>query len=733
MKLSIIRLVLLLSLLASFACAANSTTSELQRLEARAQNVTLIRDDFGVPHIYAKTDADVVFGLLYAQSEDDFNRVEQNYIWATGRLAEVEGEKALYSDLRARLYMTVEEAQAAYAAAPAWLKALCDAFADGINYYLATHPQVKPRLLTHFEPWMPMFFSEGSIGGDIEAISLEGIKAFYGTSLPIEPPKQAMAEPAGFREPAGSNGFAISGKLTESGNTMLLINPHTSFFFRGEVHVVSEEGLNAYGAVTWGQFFVYQGFNENTGWMHTSTYVDFMDEYVEDVFEENGRLLYRYGDEVKPVQTSEVTLKYKDRDGISERTFPMYHTQHGPVTHMLGGRWVVTRINWDPVNALRQSFTRTKLSNYNEFREMMKIRTNSSNNTVFADSTGNIAYFHGNFVPKRDPQFDFSKPVDGSNPATDWQGVHTLDETITVLNPANGWIQNCNSTPFTSAAEFSPKREDYPAYMAPDPENFRSLHAVRVLTGVKDLTLEKLLDIAYDPYLPGFEKLIPGLVEAYDRSGIDRPEIAAPIAVLRDWDFRVAVDSVAMTLAHFYGVAYSDKAAGMADAYDMEKIDLINYLGTGTTDEERLQVFADTVAMLTADFGQWNTPWGEVNRYQRINGDIEQPFDDDAPSLPVGMASGNWGALASFGAKQYPGTRRIYGTSGNSFVALVEFGDRVRAISMLAGGQSGDPGSPHFNDQAQRYVDREFKEVAYYREDVERRAEQTYHPGTRKP
>jgi acyl-homoserine lactone acylase PvdQ len=234
-----------------FGCSRQAVEPEFERLKARAENVTIFRDDFGVPHIYAKTDADAVFGMLYAQSEDDFNRVEQNYIWAIGRLAEVEGEEALYSDLRARLYMTVAEAKAAYESAPEWLQALCDAFADGVNYYLYTHPDVQPRLLTRFEPWMPMFFSEGSIGGDIEQIPLDGIRAFYSGDDPTAGLRSDS--PPVFREPAGSNGFAISGALTESGNAMLLINPHTSLFFRGEIHVVSEEGLNAYGAVTWGQ------------------------------------------------------------------------------------------------------------------------------------------------------------------------------------------------------------------------------------------------------------------------------------------------------------------------------------------------------------------------------------------------------------------------------------------------------------------------------------------------
>jgi acyl-homoserine lactone acylase PvdQ len=719
-----VSILLLLFLLTSCSQDKDSSAPPVpDKLASRAQNVTIIRDDFGVPHIYAKTDADAVFGLLYAQAEDDFNRIERNYVWAIGRLAEIDGEQALYSDLRARLFMTTDEAKAAYDGAPDWLKALCDAWADGLNYYLRTHADVQPRLLTRFEPWMPMFFSEGSIGGDIEQIPLKGIEAFYGENRSLESLPETTA---GIQEPGGSNGFAISGQLTRSGDAMLLINPHTSFYFRGEVHVVSDEGLNAYGAVTWGQFFVYQGFNENTGWMHTSTYVDFIDEFIEDVSQNDGTFSYRYGDEMRPVEASEVTLKYKDGDQFSERTFEVYHTHHGPVTHMLDGKWVATKINWDPVSALQQSYTRTKQSGYEGFHEMMDIRTNSSNNTVYADSQGNIAYYHGNFVPRRDPQFDFSKPVDGSNPATDWQGLHTVDETITLLNPENGWLQNCNATPFTAAAGFSPKREDYPVYMAPEAESFRGIHAVRVLSGQSDMTLDKLIEIAYDPYLPGFEQLIPGLIEAFDTSGDVYAELSPAIEVLRDWDFKVSADSVAMSLAHFYALRYQEQGANPGELSGM---DLINFFGTGSPLDERLQIFAATVVSLAADFGRWDTPWGAINRFQRITGDIEQPFDDDAPSLPVGMASGKWGALASFGAKSYKGSKRIYGTSGNSFVAVVEFGDRVKAKSMLAGGQSGHPGSPHFYDQAQRYVDREFKDVAYYREDVEKRATRTYHPG----
>jgi acyl-homoserine lactone acylase PvdQ len=694
---------------------------EVSVLQKRAENVEIIRDDFGVPHVYAKTDADAVFGLLYAQAEDDFPRIERNYIWATGRLAEVEGKDALFSDLRARLYMTTEEAIAAYEGAPEWLKVLCRSFADGLNYYLETHPEVKPSLITHFEPWMPMFFSEGSIGGDIEQIPLNGIKAFYGEQR--NAPRKAMIDES---EPSGSNGFAISGELTESGNAMLLINPHTSFYFRGEVHVVSEEGLNAYGAVTWGQFFVYQGFNEKNGWMHTSTRADFIDEFVEDVFEENGNLYYQYGDEKRSVDVASVTLKYRDGDKLSEKTFPTYHTHHGPVTHMVDNKWVTTKINWDPVNALQQSYIRSKTNNHDEFREMMDIRTNSSNNTVYADSDGTIAYYHGNFMPKRDPGFNYSEPVDGSNPNTDWNGLHTVDESISIVNPKNGWIQNANSTPFTAAAEYSPKREDYPAYMAPDAENFRGVHGIQVLTGKSGFTLDNLIETAYDSYLPGFAALIPGLVEAYDRAPQKDTSIAGAIDALRNWDFRVAVDSVPMSLAHFYGMNYRAQGKTPKGLSGMERL---TFFGKQSPDEERLAVFKQTVDQVTRDFGQWDTPWGEINRLQRLSGDIKAGFDDEKPSLAVGLASGRWGALAAYGSRTGENTKRLYGYRGNSFVAVVEFGDKVKAKTLLAGGQSGDPKSPHFYDQAQRYVEHSFKDVAYYREDVEKRAVTRYSPG----
>ncbi len=716
-------------LLVSLGCTADA---EISRLEAISERVEIIRDDFGVPHVYAKTDADAVFGMLYAQCEDDFNRVEQNYIWAIGRLAEVEGPSSLYSDVRARMFMTQEEAVKAYEQAPEWLQKLCNSFADGVNYYLHTHPEVKPRLLTLFEPWMPFYFSEGSIGGDIERVSTTKIKALYEGETQIALAEDQLAEQpyspfSLYEEPAGSNGIALNGDMTESGNAMLLINPHTSFFFRGEMHVVSEEGLNAYGAVTWGQFFIYQGFNEKTGWMHTSTYTDVIDEYVETVRHTQTGKEYKYGEKWLAIDSIQEVFSVKTDAGLQQNSLTLYRTHHGPITHKIDDQLTATALMWSPAKALEQSFIRTKQLNYEGFNQMMQLKTNSSNNTVYADADKNIAYWHGNFIPVRDTRFDFAKPVDGSDPDTDWKGLHELEEHITLLNPSTQWLQNCNSTPFTAAGPDSPRPEDFPYYMSTAPENFRGVHAISLLEQTQKHTLESLIDLAYDSYLPAFEALIPGLVRSFDET--PNPDLTEEIELLRNWDFRTSAESKAMTLAHFYGTALYQKAPSLKGYSPME---LMQYWGqSADLNALRREVFAEAVGGLRRDFGSSLIEWAEVNRYQRLDASIFQAFNDSLPSVGIGHASGRWGALAAYGARYTNNTKKIYGTRGNSFVAVVEFGEKLRAKSLLAGGQSSDMNSRHFDDQVEMYAAGLFKEVPFYREDVLKRAIETYRPGKR--
>jgi acyl-homoserine lactone acylase PvdQ len=715
--------------LLALACIASlpaAESPEAVRWEKEAKSVTIIRDKWGIGHVYGKSDADTVFGAEYAQAEDDFNRVETNYINAMGRMAEAEGEAQIYLDLRMKLFIDPEELKKEYTLSPPWLRKLMDAFADGLNYYLAKHPNVQPKVIRHFEPWMALSFTEGSIGGDIERVNLARLEAFYGKG-PVSRliPAGEAADP----EPRGSNGMAIAPSNTASRHALLLINPHTSFFFRSELQMVSQEGLNAYGAATWGQFFLYQGFNDKAGWMHTSSGVDAIDEYLETVEKRNGHYFYRYGNEWRPMMESTIAVPYRGGKGFEEKKFTVYKTHHGPVVREENGKWVCFRIMQEHIKALEQSYLRTKARNYREYLKTMELQANSSNNTIFADADGDIAYFHGNYIPRRDTKFDWTKPVDGSDPATEWKGLLTVDETPHLFNPKSGWLYNSNNWPWSGAGESSLKKEDYPAYVETGRESARGLHAVRVLEHKKDFTLESLLAAAYDSYLTWFDKPLPALIRAYDSTPAAdavKKSVAEQIEVLRNWDRRWAVDSVATSLAVFWGDDIQRRVAS-----DARKAGLANedYIGTGAAQQQLLQSLVAASDKLRNDFGSWKTPWGDINRFQRLTGDIVQPFSDAGASIPVGFTSATWGSLASFGARAYPRTKKWYGTSGNSFVAVVEFGPKVRAVAVSAGGESGDPASPHFNDEAMRYATGDLREAYFYRADVESHAEKTYHPG----
>jgi acyl-homoserine lactone acylase PvdQ len=712
----------ILLLLAAVSYAAATPSPDLARWEQQARDVTILRDDWGIAHVYGKTDADAVFGMIYAQAEDDFNRVETNYLNSLGRLAEAEGEFKIYQDLRQKLFIDTNALKTQYAVSPAWLKTLMNAFADGLNFYLATHPEVKPRVITHFEPWMALSFTEGSIGGDIERVKLDRLQAFYSKDPVAQAASIDDTDPP---EPSGSNGIAIAPSNTADHHALLLINPHTSFFFRSELQMVSDEGLDAYGAVTWGQFFVYQGFNDRAGWMHTSSGVDAVDEYLETVTKKGDRFFYKYGNQERPTRATEITVSYKAGTGMAEKKFTAYYTEHGPIVREENGKWVSIQLMNVPVKALMQSYLRTKARDYNSYRQTMEFEANSSNNTIFADAHGDIAYWHGNFIPRRDTRFDYTKPVDGSNPATDWHGLLSLDETPHLLNPASGWLYNSNNWPWSGAGASSLKRQDYPAYVESGIESARGLHAIRLLHDKKDFTLDSLMTAAYDSYLPWFAKTIPVLVKAWDNAPSEK--LKDQIAVLRNWDLRWSVDSVPTSLAVFWGEEVLKHVGNEPRKLHVPTED---YVSTQVPARQLLDALAAASDRLTSDFGSWKTPWGNINRFQRLTGDIVQPFNDSAPSIPVGFTSSMWGSLASFGARPYPGTKRWYGTSGNSFVAVVEFGKTVRAKAVTAGGESGHPSSPHFNDEARRYATGNLREVYFYRSQLQGHTEREYHPGS---
>ncbi len=748
------KIFLLICLLPIQVFAQNFSQEEINRWKQRSTNVSIVRDNYGIPHIYGKTDADAVFGLMYAQCEDDFSRVEMNYIEKLGRMAEVKGEPALYSDLLIRMIIDSADAVADYKKSPPWLHKLLDAFADGINFYLYKNPEVKTALLHRFKPWYPLLWTDGSIGAISTGGVSEGeIKNFYSGSNTVYKENKTEKQ----EKLTGSNGFAFSPLITESHNAILYINPHVTFYFRPEVHMVSEEGLNAYGAVTWGQFFVYQGFNEHCGWMHTSSDVDVADMYAEKISKRNNSFFYQYDKKEKPVTEKKITLRYIDGNKILSKTIATFFTHHGPIMAKRNGQWISVKSHNRSMTGLIQSWQRTKAKSFAEYKEAMNLLANTSNNTVYADAEGNIAYWHGNFIPKRDPKYDWSKPVDGTTSKTEWKGLHTVNESVHIYNPANGWIQNCNSTPFTAAGEYSPKQENYPNYMAPDGENFRGINAVRVLGKEKSYTIDKVIAAGYDTYLAAFEKLIPALIKAFatkdsfGEKSIDTNDslytkLMEPVDILKKWDLRCGENSIATTLAVEWGQKLIPKMIHSFDEDEYQYVDQVTrterFLKIAKA-ADLIQPLSEVVDELKSKFGDWRIPWGKINRFQRISRSIDLIYSDTEPSIPVGFASSAWGMLPSYASTYFPGTKKRYGIGGNSFICAVEFvrkvtkdslgdsfgGKKIKAKSLLAGGESGHPDSKHFTDQAAMYTKGIFKNVLFYREDVLKHAERRYHPG----
>ncbi|WP_400190939.1 penicillin acylase family protein [Hymenobacter sp. B81] len=727
------KLLYLLLLLPGPAAAQPARPAETAAWQARAAAVTIIRDEWGVPHIYGKTDADVAFGMLYAQCEDNYWQVEESMVKKLGRLAELYGEKELGNDAGMALRQTAEQARQSYRRGPARLRQLCDAAAAGMNYYLHTHPTVPRRLLTRYEPWHLLLFP-GFDGTSHGVTAAERRRVGLGGS-------GSGGEGWEDQQESGSNAMALAPAKSASGHSLLLINPHVGFFGdnqRYEAHLVSEEGLDASGFAMLGQFVIWSGFTATTAWAHTNTAADVDDVYLETFDHPTDSTLYRYGQGFRPATLWTDTLRYRTATGMQQKTFRFRRTHHGPLMARRGAAWLATRpATQDFGLYLWQAWQMSKAPTLARFKAALRHRQLLTN-TMYADARGNIAYWHGNAVPRRNPRFDWMNPVDGRDPETEWRGRHPLRELVHVVNPASGWLQNCNSTPYQAAGPASPDPARYPAYMAYDPHSFRAVEAVRQLSAAGPLTPEGLWRVAYSGHLPLYAAWLPRVLAAYqqeaDRQPALRAELAAVADTLRAWDYHASARSRATTLAHAWGRQYTSflnkRFAPSVPYYAPAIVPYLHGPQLPVSDSVAVALLRAGVADLTQRLGTPWVAWGDLNRLQRIHSSGNQEkFADDKPSLPVGAFVGSAGSLFAFSTRPESGQKRQYGVGGNTYVAVVELGPRVKARSVVNFGQSADPASPHYFDQAPLYAGYGHKEAWYYREDVLAHAKRSYHPG----
>ena len=715
---------------ATLLSAQPFSQQEIGKWKAQAARINVVRDNKGTPHIYTKTDADAVFGMMYVQCESYFYKVESAIIGRLGRESEVSGKTALYKDLWSRMYIDTIKAQQLLTKATPYMQNLCSSYAAGINYFIYTHPELKPKLINRFQPWMPLMNNIPSIAGS--NLGETEIRNMY----PQPVVKDLAFEPVYHKEEemAGSNGWAVAAQHLNSKTPVLLINPHSEFYNRIEVQLVSEEGLNVYGAPFLGEFHIWQGFNEFCGWMHTVTASDSKDLYTETVALQNGRYNYQYDNQWKPVDSSNISISYKNGDKKETVTFSVYRTHHGPVVAKRDGQWLSARSINENNELLSVHWNITKSKSYKEFVGWLDKRVMTGTNTIYADKTGNIAYWHGNFVPVRAAGYDWTRPVPGNIVETEWKGAHALKDIPHYINPKNGWVQNCNSTPLYGNGLFDSVMFKKPGYMFPDGHTPRAMNAVRMLSKIGVVTIDSIITMAHDSYLMNAARFIPSLIASYQNNKTDSVAqlLKEPIQVLKDWNFRADTNSIATTLAVLWtekmlalNLEKLKKPISNEEGYAVSNGSAISL--EGISGEKQLQGMAAVITELKKDWGKWQIAWGTINRYQRATtakGPSDQSFSLAVPATP-----GYMGSLNAYVSRKATGTKNRYGISGNTFVAAVSFGKKLTGKSIITGGSSSDPNSPHFTDQANGYINHEYKTLLFYKADVMKNKETEYHPG----
>lgn len=713
-------------------------------------------DGYGVSHIFGPTDRSVVFASAWVEAEADWPLVDENFTRSVGRAAEFLGPEALGDDYLARSLEIPRLSREEYEAASPRMRGLLEAYADGFNAWLAAHPD-EGRWLDHVEPWYPLALLRfkyheleflGYAGfrrsmlqalvergwpvgaaspavtrsGDGHSSEPEAATAYSAGSILRYP--EAPRGPTGER-PLGSNEWALAPSRTASGHAMLLVNPHQSFFGVQryfELHLHSDEGLVFSGLTRFGFVLPYMGNNEHLGWAFTDNYADIGDLYVEHFDDAASPLTYRYGGDRRQATTWTEQVQVSTEGGAEERTLRFWKTHHGPVVGLdAAGRPLVARLakleegGWaDQLDAMIGA------SSLAEFRSAVSRLAIPYMNLMYADADGNIWYLYNSAVPRRDPSLDWADPVDGSDPGTEWQGYHTLDELPQVLNPESGFLLNTNSAPMVATAPAPFARSDFPPYMiGGETDNPRARSSLRALRGMRGVTLDHFARAVWDTHLSMADTLVPVLESQWRElqavvGEADRPDLEVAMPRLLAWDREARIESVETTWFELALQARAERAPPEA---------------VGGWPE--LTALARTLRALRERWGTIEVPWGQVNRLQRPPDDDPASFSDALPSLAVGGANGAVFAFYTTNAGGAPSglADRRYGVAGNSMLKVVEFGPEPSARSVSVFGQSADSASSHFFDQAPLYAQRMFKPAWFTRAEVEAHAVKSYRPG----
>ena len=686
--------------------AQNFSADQIAKWQKQAQDVKILRDNWGIPHIYGKTDADVVFGLAYAQSEDAFKHIEDNYIRALERAYKNKKTNNYTVDLKSRTLEISRLSKEEFNRAQEPMKKLYIAFADGLNYFIYKHPEIKPALLSKIEPWYP--------------IALLRFKYYVGEFVGDMGLRKKDINSDFYKSQNGSNSWAVAPAKSSTGNAMLFINPHVPFFGLAtfyEAHEVSEEGMNFSGITRLGFPFLYSGHNDFLGWGFTDNYLDKGDLYSETFDNPKDSLAYKYGNTYKRAKEWNDTIVINNDGNKETRIVKLRKTDHGPIMTWLNGKPVSIKLaKFVEGGWYDEWYAMSKAKTFAEFKKAMEKVNIPYMNTVYADVEGNIFYVYNGSVAIRDPKFDWLKPVDGSNPATEWKGYHKFSELPQITNPADGFLQSCNSNPFLTTINNNPKQENFPKYMVGkfDQDNMRSKRSREILSGSAKFSYESFAEAVTNRKVMIAPKFIAELENQFKILKTKDPakadSLAPAMEILRAWDGVSTKESIAMTV-------FSECI------FPFE-------LDQNVTELQALEI---GLKNLKTKWGTWKVPYGQTNRLQRVDWNQKQPFSDDKSAVQSAGFLGDVGIMfciySDFNLPNHQ-TKANYGIGGNSYVGVIEFDKKkIKAKSILVFGESEDPESPHYFDQTPLYAEGKFKDAYYYKEDVQNHSGKAYHPG----
>ncbi|HEY6273305.1 MAG TPA: acylase [Terriglobales bacterium] len=717
-----------LSLLLAVLCVA-PLLARAAGSEQIAKSITIYRDNYGVPHVYGPTDAACAFGYMYAQAEDNFWQIEDSYIRSLGRASEVYGAKTMEDDELVRALEIPRLAQQEYEHLPAGTRSVMDGATEGLNYFLAHNPQVKPRLLTHFEPWYGLAFNRYALyfqfiyrRSGLRTEEIKGVvepqAAQPSAAIPAQRDDQASAiDYKTAAETQGSNMWAVMPAKSRDGHALLFINPHQPFFgtgqwYEGQVH--SDEGWDMSGASFFGSALPTIGHNEYLGWSHTVNAPDIVDVWEETFDKAGDPLAYRYDGGYRHATEWTDTIKVKTDSGMAPHKLTFRKTHHGPIVAVRDGKQLSIKMaRFEEGGQLDEWYNMTRARNMVEFKKAMSATAVPMFNAVYADRDGNIFYVYNGAVPRRSPKFDWSKPVDGSTSETEWQGYHAFNELPQVTNPKSGWVQNCNSTPFLTTVFDNPDPAGFPKYMVGEGDTARARISRRILWNKDSFTFDEWAKAGFDTYVIQAESELADLARAWEKAPSQK--VAEAYVELANWDHVSRTNSVPMTLF----MLWHEKQYGTAVIRAGKK-------------QEPVQALEQVIDDLNGTFGTWRVTWGDVNRLERRQSGGDEPFSDSVKSLPVAGAPGDVGIVFNFYARPEKDQKRRYGVAGHSFISVVDFGPQVEARSIMVFGENSDPASPHYFDQSELYAKQEFKPAYFSLAEIKAHAERTYHPGESK-